>query len=137
MQPNTSQIEKYQQTVQNIETYKTQGTIIRSKEQIILKEENPTKYFFLQKNQKQNKKHIKIIINEQGETFQEKSKILKECKNYFQKIYKKQETCEKTQDKLLQNIRKNITENQNTNLSRKIQIPEIKKAIFNMENGKS
>ena len=116
MQPNTRQIEKYQQTVQDIETYKTQGAY---------------------KNQKQNKKHIKIIINEQGETFQENSEILKECKNYFQKIYKKQETCEKTQDKLLQNIRKNITENQNTNLSRKIQIPEIKEANFNMGNGKS
>ena len=137
LQPNTRQIEKYQQTVQDIETYKTQGTTIRSKEQIILNEEKPTKYFFLQENQKQNKKHTKIIINEQGETFQENSEILKECKNYFQKIYKKQETCEKTQDKLLQNIRKNITENQNTNLSGKIQIPEIKEAILNMENGKS
>ena len=57
MQPNTSQIEKYQQMVQDLETYKTQGTIIRSKEQIILNEEKPTKYFFLQENQKQNKKH--------------------------------------------------------------------------------
>ena len=137
LQPNTNQIEKYQQMIQDIETYKTQGTIIRSKEQIILNEEKPTKYFFLQENQKQNKKHIKIIINEQGETLQENLEILKECKNYFQKIYKKQETCEKTQDELLQNITKTITENQNTNLSREIQISEIKEAIFKMENGKS
>ena len=92
---------------------------------------------FSYKKIKNKVKNIKIIINEQGETLQDNSEILKECKNYFQKIYKKQETCEKTQDKLLQNIRKNITENQNTNLSRKIQIPEIKEAIFNMENGKS
>ena len=123
--------------VQDLETYKTQGTIIRSKEQIILNEEKPTKYFFLQENQKQNKKHIKIIINEQRETLQENSEILKECKTHFQKIYKKQETCEKTQDKLLQNITKNITENQNTNFSGEIQISEIKEAIFNMENRKS
>ena len=76
MQPNTNQIEKYQQMVQDIETYKTQDTIIRSKEQIILDEEKRTKYFFLQENQKQNKKHIKIIINdEQGKTLQENLKI--------------------------------------------------------------
>ena len=92
---------------------------------------------FSYKKIKSKKKNTKIIINEQGEILQENLEILKECKNYFQKIYKKQETCEKTQNELLQNIKKTITENQNTNLSREIQISEIKEAIFNMEKGKS
>ena len=92
---------------------------------------------FSYKKIKNKIKNTKIIINEQRETLQENSEILKECKTHFQKIYKKQETCEKTQDKLLQNITKNITENQNTNFSGEIQISEIKEAIFNMENRKS
>ena len=34
-------------------------TIIRSKEMIITNEERPNKYFYLQEQQKQAKKHIK------------------------------------------------------------------------------
>ena len=74
MQPNTSQIEKYQQMVQDIETYKTQGTILRSKEQIILNEEKPTKYFFLQENQKQNKKQ-KLSLMDKGKPYRKIQKF--------------------------------------------------------------
>ena len=43
-----------------------QGTMIRCKEKIILNEEKPTKYFFIQEKTKPNKKHITCIQNEQG-----------------------------------------------------------------------
>ena len=52
-------------------------------------------------------------------------------------MHKKQETCEKTQNNLSQKITQKITENQNSNLSQKMQISEIKEAIYNMENRKS
>ena len=41
-------IKKYEIELEEIENYKKQGTIIRSKEKIILNEKKPTKYFFLQ-----------------------------------------------------------------------------------------
>ena len=53
--PNIKKINKYQQELNDIENYKTEGTIIRSKEKVILNEEKPTKYFYSQEKQKQKK----------------------------------------------------------------------------------
>ena len=53
---NIEKINKYQQELNEIENYKTEGTIIRSKEKVILNEEKPTKYFYTQEKQKQTKK---------------------------------------------------------------------------------
>ena len=44
--PNIEKKNKYQQELNNIENYKTEGTIIRSKEKVILNEKKPTKYFY-------------------------------------------------------------------------------------------
>ena len=56
-------IDKYQQELNDIENYKHEGPIIRSKEKIILNEEKPTKYFYLQEKQKQKKKNITRLTN--------------------------------------------------------------------------
>ena len=53
--PNIEKINKYQQELNDIENYKTEGTIIRSKEKVILNEEKPNKYFYSQEKQKQKK----------------------------------------------------------------------------------
>ena len=45
LNPNIEKINKYQQDLNDIENYKTEGTIIRSNEKTILNEEKPTKYF--------------------------------------------------------------------------------------------
>ena len=44
-QPDIINTEQYQINLGEIKNYKTQGTIIRSKEKIILNEEKPSKYF--------------------------------------------------------------------------------------------
>ena len=65
-----------------------------------------TKCFFLQEKQKQNKKHITrytILQNEQGKFLKTNSKILKQC-NFFHTLYTKQNTSEKIQNELLQDI---------------------------------
>ena len=49
IEPNKINIENWQNQINNIENYKTQGTIITSKEMIIINEETPNKYFYLQK----------------------------------------------------------------------------------------
>ena len=55
-EPNITIIEKWQASIDNIENYKMQGTIIRSKEMSIINEETPNKYFYLKEQQKQAKK---------------------------------------------------------------------------------
>ena len=68
----TKRICKYQQQIDETDNYKNQGTIIRSKEKIVLNEEKPTKYFFSQEKQKQNKKHITCLKNDTGKLLKKK-----------------------------------------------------------------
>ena len=73
-------IKKYEIELEDIENYKKQGTVIISKENIILNKEKPTKYFFLQEKQ------ITILGNEQGKFLTKTSDIWKNAqitiKNY-------------------------------------------------------
>ena len=74
LHPNIEQINKYQQELNDIEHYKNEGTIIRSKEKTILNEEKPTKYFYSPEKQKQIKKNITRLITDKGKVL---LKILK------------------------------------------------------------
>ena len=56
--PNTNKIEKWQQNLNNIDNYKTQGTIIRSKEKIIMKNNQQNSF-----NNKSNKNKQKNKSN--------------------------------------------------------------------------
>lgn len=59
--PNLDQhkINKAHQHLQDIENYKTTGSIMRNKEKIILEKEKPKNFFFDQEKQKQKQKTIK------------------------------------------------------------------------------
>ena len=121
----TKRICKYQQQIDEIDNYKNRGTIIRSKEKIVLNEEKPTKYFFSQEKQKQNKKHITCLKNDTGKLLKKNSEILKECTKFYQTLYTKQNTWQTMQNKLLENILPKVSESQNLKLSQKIQITEM------------
>ena len=54
--PNQDKIQEAHQHLQDIDNYKISGSIIRSKEKIILKQEKPNKFFFDQEKQKQKQK---------------------------------------------------------------------------------
>lgn len=103
----------------------------------IINEEIPNKYFYLQEQQKQTKKHIKQLQNEEDKILKTNSEILKECKLYYQKLYSKQQNCKKTQNEILQNLPKKLNEQQNQQLTEHINKNELKVAIHQMENEKS
>ena len=63
-EPDQIKIEKWQTSIDNIENYKMHGTIIRSKEMLIINEETPNKFFYLREQQKLAKKQIKQLQNE-------------------------------------------------------------------------
>ena len=63
--------------------------------------------------------------------------MLKECKTFYQNLCSKFQTCNKTQNQLLQNIPKTVTTEHNENLTKTITKTEIKEAIFQMENNES
>ena len=76
LNPNIEQINKYQQELNDIENYKNEGTIIRSKEKTILNEEKPTKYFYSKEKQKQTKKHLTRLLDDKGKVLLKNTEIL-------------------------------------------------------------
>ena len=54
--PNLNKIKELYNQLEDMQNYKKQGTIIRSKEKLILEQEQPSKYFFEQEKSKQKKK---------------------------------------------------------------------------------
>ena len=137
--PNQNKINKTQQYLQDIENYKITGSIIRSKEKIILEQEKPNKFFFDQEKQKQKQKAIKQLQhtqNNQTTIITNDSEILKHCKEFYSTLYTKTQTNIDIEDKLLKPITTKINA-KNEKLIRKISLPELKSAIFQMKNGKS
>ena len=113
------------------------GSVIRSKEKLIVNEEIPNKFFYQIQKENQTKKQIKTLQNEQNKTLKSNHDILKECHRYYQNLYKKQNNCNRMQQELLQNIPKIVTANQNNQLTKTIQKTELKQAIEQTENDKS
>ena len=65
--PDRTKIEQLQKRIDEIEHYKIQGSVIRSKEKMLFNEEKPNKFFFEQEKTKQNKKTINSLTNEEVE----------------------------------------------------------------------
>ena len=90
-------------TKQDINNYKTAGSIIRSKEKLILEQEKPNKFLFDQGKQKQKSKTIKQLqhtTNNETKTITTDYEILKYCKNFFSNVYTKTKTNTRTMGKL-------------------------------------
>ena len=100
-----------------------------------MKKNQPNSFSYMRNKNKL--KNIKSLNNKQGKIWTTDSEILQESKNYFQNLYTKQNTCEKTQNLLLKQITNEITNAQNNQLTKQIETTEIKEAIQSMENGKS
>ena len=87
--PNQNNIGIWQEKLQDFENYRAQGNVIRSKEK---------------QKQKQTKKQIKKL--QKGDKTTSDFEILKQCQDYYQKLYTKSDTCNITQQQLLQKLPK-------------------------------
>ena len=101
--PGQHKINNTHQQLQDINNYKTAGSIIRSKEKLILEQEKPNKFLFDQGKQKQKSKTIKQLqhtTNNETKTITTDYEILKYCKNFFSNVYTKTKTNTRTMGKL-------------------------------------
>ena len=110
--PNSSQ-DKFQEThqhLQDIDNYKISGSIICSKEKMILEQEKPNKFFFDQEKQKQKTiKQLQTIENDKIITLTNDFQILNYCKNFFSDLYTKTPTNVKIEKKLLNPLKAKTT----------------------------
>ena len=138
--PNQDKIQEAHQHLQDIDNYKISGSIIRSKEKMILEQEKPNKFFFDQEKQKQKQKTIKqlqTIENDKIITLTNDFQILNYCKKFFSDLYTKTQTNAQIQEKLLNPLKAKITNEDNKKLTQQINFAELKTAIFQLGNGKS
>ena len=92
---------------------------------------------FINKKNKNRQKNIKELQIEKNKTPKTNLEILKQCKNFYQKLYNKQKNCSETQKELLTNIPKLLQNTQNEKLIKPINKNKLKEAIGQMENDKS
>ena len=106
--PNLNKIKELYNQLEDIQNYKKQGTIIRSKEKSILEQEQPNKHFFKQEKSQQKKKTItelEITKNNKTNIITENFDILKECKQYYTNLYTNFPMNPKQQNSLLENLK--------------------------------
>ena len=97
--PNQDKIQEAHQHLQDIDNYKISGSIICSKEKMILEQEKPNKFFFGQQKQKQKQKTIKqleTVENDKIIILTNSFQILNYCKNFFSDLYTKCPNTRKT-----------------------------------------
>ena len=93
--PNQDKIQEVHQHLQDIDNYKISGSIIRSKEKMILEQEKPNKFLFDQEKQKQKQKTIKQLQTTENDkiiTLTNDFQILNYCKKVFSLLYTKTQT---------------------------------------------
>ena len=78
------------------------------------------------KNKNKSKKTIQKLIDKEENTLQNNEDILKECKNFYENLYKKSKTCLTTQNLLLEKLDPKLSTEQNQRLIKPIDILEIK-----------
>ena len=78
------------------------------------------------KNKNKSKKTIQKLIDKEENILQNNEDILKECKNFYENLYKKSKTCLITQNLLLEKLDPKLSTEQNQRLIKPIDILEIK-----------
>ena len=97
---NAQSIITAQEHIAQLKQASHNGSIIRSRERIIIDGEKPTRYFFAKEHTcKKYSTITKLRIKDQ--IIREQSEILKELHDYYAKLYSKQQLDEALQDQLL------------------------------------
>lgn len=135
--PDSNKIEELKSKIESFEDHKFNGYIIRSRETIIENQEMPTKFFFKKEKENQNKKFIEQLTDDSNNNITDQNKILKEIKDFFQKLYKKANVCKDTQNSFFANYDKKISNQWHQILNSQFTKEELKSAVFSQFENKS
>ena len=117
---------------------KMKGHQTRIKSQPKLEPGEPNIAFFAELEQKTARKNtISQIQNEKGEIKYETQEIKHIATDFYTNLFTPTKTDKKTQEKLLKNIKKQITHTQKEALDTSITLEETEKAVMNLQKEKS
>ena len=121
-------INYWQQALNHIENYKTQGSIIRRKQKLIAKEKQSTNFFSQSEKQEPAKIQNKQFQNDHNNLLTTNSDILKGSQKFYQNLYLK--TYNETQKNLQKSILKQVQIEQNQELTKYITKKRTKRSYI-------
>ena len=125
-------INYWQQALNHIENYKTQGSIIRRKQKLIAKEKQSTNFFSQSEKQEPAKIQNKQFQNDHNNLLTTNSDILKGSQKFYQNLYLK--TYNETQKNLQKSILKQVQIEQNQELTKYITEKRTKRSYISNRN---
>ena len=121
--------------IEEIESYKRKGAMVRSRTKLTENEEKPTKFFYAAEKQNQNKKTITKLKNKTGELKTKDEEILQIATEFYSDLYKKAEINKKEQENLIKKYKK-ISNNWHPSLINPFEEKELYQASKTMEENK-
>ena len=144
--PNTETVDNLYSKLHELQSNRDRGSIIRSREKTILNNEQPTKYFFTQEHNRQEKKKItNLRINradvdndpDNPEYVTKPTEILNEIHKHYTEIYNQQPTCPTAQQHLLRQLGKTIPTTTADEIDDPIRTAELTETLKQMELNKT
>ena len=127
------------QKLKEIETREIEGYIRRIKYSAPYEKGEPDIAFYskLEKRKISNDSIGQLAEEKDGEIYTDNENIIKIATKFYTDLYTPNKVNTRTQDRLLRNIKKKITQEQKEKLDAPILEEEIKTAVFQMQSGKS
>ena len=123
--------------LENLEKYKCQGAILRSKAQWALESDRNTAYFLNLEKNRQCKNVISEIKNKNGDIVTNTSEILDVIHDYYEELFSCVEIDKKSVIELLNSVNVTLDEGDIEMCEEDISIEEIIKSVHGMKNGKT
>ncbi|CAC5391801.1 unnamed protein product [Mytilus coruscus] len=123
--------------LEDIETYKCKGAILRSKSQWALETDRNTAYFLKLEKYRQNKNVISEIKDRDGKIVTETNDLLDVIHDYYKHLFSCVSIDMHSVDKLLNNVNVKIDDEDVEMCDNEINIEEIEKSLKGMKKGKT
>ncbi|CAC5423453.1 unnamed protein product [Mytilus coruscus] len=137
IQINSEQFLELKTQLEDIETYKCKGAILRSKSQWALESDRNTAYFFKLEKYRQNKNEISEIKDCDGKIVTETNDLLDVIHDYYKHLFSCVSIDMHSVDELLNNVNVKIDDEDVEMCDDEINIEEIEKSLKGMKKGKT
>ncbi|CAC5395157.1 unnamed protein product [Mytilus coruscus] len=137
LQNKNSRIIKLKTQLEDIETYKCKGAILRSKSQWALESDRNTAYFLKLEKYRQNKNVISEIKDCGGKIVTETNDLLDVIHDYYIHLFSCVSIDMHSVDELLNNVNVKIDDEDVEMCDNEINIEEIEKSLKGMKKGKT
>ncbi len=126
---NVQKVFEMEEKLKKIEEEKCKGAMLRSKAKYTIEGEKCNRFFFNLEKSRGKAETIKELKNKDGQSVFNAGEILKEIKDFYEKLFKSERVDEGKMNVLLQQITREVGEKDKTDCEKEIGTEEIIQAI--------